>query len=654
MKARGLKLGASASALAMVFLGGMTANSWANDDVMALQHDPAQVVTPTLTYNGWNFSELDQINRDNVGDLQLAWSLQLGVLDQYEAPPLVIGDTMYIVSPKPNQVLALDLSNEGSIIWEYRPEMNTDEARRLGCCGAQTRGLYYAEGKIFFNTLDGQVFGLDAETGEVLWHNIAGDLSIGETTTAAGLVIGDLFIVGNEGGERGIRGKITAFDINTGNLQWTMYSMGPNNEVGIGDRFQPFYPGDQVENPALDTWYGDSWRRGGGTVWGYFVYDPDLNMFYYGTGNCGPWNPDYRRERGVLNLDENGGMTDYPNNYCASLLARDGTTGELIWAYNMTPADPWDFDEPGTQQLVDLEINGETRHALIKAGRNGLFYIWDRATGELLNNPWPFRYINWALPDANGNYVNPETGRPNYNVDVWAFTDAEDRQRYTEAGHLTDEQIAQLDDPDEYTGTEITICPSINARNWMPDTYSPRTGLLYVTTTTGCGTQVVTEGEFTPGEGYTLRRGAGPADPPRTDMNGDATDVVNNLIAIDPATNEIAWSVPYTVAVHTPVFGTAGDLLFRINSATGRFVAMDADNGEVLWSFRTGGTGNMSPITYIGPDGRQYVAVINSSSPNTPQVAANAAPDAAARYRRAGSTLFVFALPETETASAGQ
>ena len=277
-----------------------------------------------------------------------------------------------------------------------RHERRGSDPRRR-CCGAQTRGLNYAEGKIFFNTLDGQVFGLDAATGEALWRTVGADLSIGETMVGNMLVADDLLIAGNAGGERGVRGKVQAFDINTGNLQWVMYNMGPDNEVGIGPRFNPFYDDDQTARSS--TWYGDSWRRGGGTVWGYFTWDPEHNIFHYSTGNCGPWNPDYRREWGVVTLDENGGLVDYRNNWCASQMARDATTGDLIWAYNITPADPWDLDEPLITPLVDLEIGGTMRQTAVKAVALGLSSMSGTASPARSSiEPWMFEYP--GLPPA--------------------------------------------------------------------------------------------------------------------------------------------------------------------------------------------------------------------------------------------------------------
>ena len=344
--------------------------------------DPAQWVMPNANYAGWNYSALDQINVDNVEQLTMAWTMQLGVHDSYEASPLVIGDTMYIVTPEPNYVYALDLARDGFIEWEFRPEIEDPETtRRSACCGAQTRGLGYSDGRLYFVTLDGQVYALDAETGEQIWQAENANIGIGETVPGMPLVVGDKVIVGVAGGERGVRGHVTAYNLDDGRFRWRYYSMGPNNEVGIGSRFAPFYPDDRVPNPALDTWSGDSWRRGGGAVWGWFTYDAELNLFYYGTSNCGPWNPDYRREWGVVELDEDGGLTGYRNNYCASILARDVDSGELVWAYNMTPQDQWDLDEPNVNLLIDLEINGETRKTLVRPARNGYFYVFRSRDG---------------------------------------------------------------------------------------------------------------------------------------------------------------------------------------------------------------------------------------------------------------------------------
>jgi PQQ-dependent dehydrogenase (methanol/ethanol family) len=587
--------------------------------LLSLQKDPKQWVMPNGNYSGWNYSGLDQINLSNVQNLTMAWSLQLGILDAHEASPLVIGNTMYIVTPKPNYVYALDLSRDGVIKWEFRPEFpQMDAAMKAACCGAETRGLAYADGKIFYSTLDGQVIALNAEDGKVVWRAENANIAIGETASAMPLIVHDKVIVGVMGGEKGVRGHVTAYNINTGSLRWRYYSMGPNNEVGIGPRFKPFYADDKVPNPALDSWYGDSWKRGGGTIWGWFTYDPDLNLFYYGTSNCSPWNPDYRRKWGEVDLDARGGLATYRNNYCSSILARDADSGELVWAYNLTPQDAWDLDEPSAGIVVDLQIGGRMRKTLVHPARNGYYYVFDRSTGEMLLKPWAFVYNDLIKG------VDMETGRALYDIQKIMFTKLEDRQKYV---------------PDA-KDTTVTWCPGIAARNWFQDAYSPRTGLIYTPTSNQCNTQKMIEGKFVPGADYTLRETVGTTNPmaPGAQSAGD-------LQAIDPVTGKAVWRVPWKVANNAPVMATAGDLLFQGGPNEGVVRAFNARTGQIVWSFRTGSNFRSSPISYSGPDGRQYVAIIGSQLGSNAQVQPNAAADADIRFRRSGATLYVFALP---------
>ena len=586
-------------ALAGVTAAALLGTAMANDDLLRIQQDPGQVAMANVNYQGWNFSPLDRINTYNVRNLQVKWTFQLGVTDSLEAPPLVVGDTMYVLTPKPNTLYAIDLVNPGVLKWSFRPDMPGLEQAKA-CCGAQTRGLTYAEGKLFFNTLDGQLFALDANTGEVVWHNPSVvDLSITETTTNAPLVVGDNVIIGNEGGERGVRGWVAAFDIDTGELKWKCYSTGPNDDMCITDRFQPFYAVDQVPEPGVSTWFGDSWLRGAGTAWGYFTYDPESNLFYYGTSNCGPWNADYRRDPATA-----PGFDEYPNKYCASLLARDATTGELVWAYSLTPQDQWDYDEIGQNFLIDLVINGELRKTLVKPARNGFFYVFDRLTGELLHEPKPYTTVTWASG------FDMERGVPIINDDAVFYTD--------------------IPSPG-------LVCPLIAGNNWYNDAYSPVTGLVYFQAENRCARFVGIEGEYVPGESYNLTQ--------RTDTQDGPGGWVGELQAWDPVRNEKVWGLKASIGMdNKPVMVTAGNLVFGGTDA-GLFRAVDARNGEVLWTFRTGGDFRGSPISFLGPDGRQYVAVVTSRAPSDPQVGQDTAADNAARYRRAGSTLYVFGLP---------
>lgn len=605
--------------LTVIFGLGVPSVTQGHQGLLALQKDPKQWVMPNGNYSGWNYSALDQINLSNIQNLTMAWSMQLGILDVHEASPLVIGNTMYIVTPKPNYVYALDLTHDGVIKWEFRPEIaQMDAAIKAACCGAETRGLAYADGKIFYSTLDGQIFALNSEDGKVVWRAENANIAIGETASAMPLIVNDKVIVGVMGGEKGVRGHVTAYNINTGSLRWRYYSMGPNNEVGIGPRFKPFYTDDKAPNPALDSWYGDSWKRGGGTIWGWFTFDPDLNLFYYGTSNCSPWNPDYRRKWGEVDLDSRGGMATYRNNYCSSILARDADSGELVWAYNLTPQDAWDLDEPSAGILVDLQIGGRMRKTLVHPARNGFYYVFDRATGEMLLKPWPFVYNDLIKG------VDMETGRALYDISKIMFTKLEDRQKYV---------------PDA-KDTTVTWCPGIAARNWFQDAYSPRTGLVYTPTSNQCNAQKMIEGKFVPGADYTLRENVS-----QTNPLAPGAQSAGELQANDPITGKTVWRVPWKVANNAPVIATAGDLLFQGGPNEGVFRALNARTGQIVWTFRTGSNFRSSPISYAGPDGRQYVAIIGSQlGPNT-QVQPDAAADADIRYRRSGATLYVFALP---------
>jgi lanthanide-dependent methanol dehydrogenase len=643
----------SASAVAIAAGCGLATTASANDDALA-QMAAGNVVTPGINYNLWNLSSFDQITLANVNQLSVQWSLALGVLEEFQAPPVVVGDTMYIVAPvnEPDGVgqnafvIAIDLNREGYILWEFRPDVDRTGAL-TACCGDQTRALHYAEGKIFFHTLDGQVFALDAETGEPLWRSVGADVTIREHSPGNGVVVGDLYIIGNEGGESGVRGKVSAFDIHTGQTQWVMYNMGPNNEVGIGPRFNPQYAYMQGDNPSLSSWYGDSWRRGGGTSWSYMPVDAERNMFFYGTGNCGPWNPDYRREWGVFNLDANGEMQDHWNNFCASTMARDATTGELIWAFNQVPADPWDLDMTTPHPLINF--NGTD--AVINASRSGWTLVWDRADGHLLREPFMTAFNDVILG------YDMDTGLPKYNYETWAFTNLEDRQRYT------DFQLPGADARDDYTGTELEYCPGTSARNWELDTWNQDLGLLFTYYNTSCATTVVFEGEYVAGEGYTLRRGAGnptkgnrwfgegvPRDGTAYTWeqlwNAPSTNLLGELQANDPVAGQTVWTYG-TVSGEGNIssMGTTTGLLFMGFRADGAFHAFNAATGEDLWNFKTGTGFSGSPVTYMH-DGKQYVAVIGSTRSN-PNVNAGTPELAEGRFNRGGATLYVFALPAT-------
>ena len=582
----------------------MVAASWglANPELLNLQKDAGQWVMPGKTYDGLRYSPLGQINTANVKRLQVAWTFALGVQqDGVEGEPLVIGDTMYIMAPYPNQVYALDLrkGREGVIKWLYEPKVN-DKAIPVTCCGLMSRGWSYADGKIIIATLDGQLIALDAKTGKEVWKVQNGDLDKAEVTTTPAIIAGNTVIIGMAGGEYGNRGHVTGYDLATGQRKWRGYSMGPDADMLIGPKFKPFYPQDQIKSPGVSTWFGDSWQRGTGSTWGYISYDPELNLIYYGTSNGGPWNPKYRRD------PNNPDPTVWSNKYVASVLARNPDTGELIWAYQFTPQEQWDYDEIGDMNLVDLNINGKMRKVLIHAGRNGFFYVLDRATGELLSAK-PYVQTNWASG------YDMKTGFPIFNKDKL----------------LVPGQVVK------------DICPYlIGGKNFQPTSYSPRTGLFYFLTVTNiCMDQEAIDVEYKPGERYIGVRS--------TAKLASAANVRTALMAWDPVNQREVWSVKEPFRTLAGTLTTAGDLVFYPTN-DGYFKAVNARTGEVLWQFRTGTGSQANPMTYLGPDGRQYIALlVGSKSIGTRAIDLDdAGTGAIGAYQRKGNFLFVFGLPQ--------
>ena len=510
----------------------------ANDELLRLQQDVTQWVMPGKNYASTRYSALGQITTDNIKNLRPAWMFSTGVLRGHEGAPLVVGSTMYVHTPFPNTVYALDLAREGAPIkWKYTPEQDP-EVIAIACCDTVNRGLAYAEGKIFQCQLDTHVVALDAATGKELWKTKQGDYKRGETLTSAPLVVKDKVISGISGGEYGVRGFITANDMNTGKQIWRMYSTGPEEEVG--------FPG------SVETWKGDQWKIGGGTTWGWYSYDPELDLLYHGTGNPGTWNPDQRPG---------------DNKWSMTIFARDPDTGKAKWAYQKTPHDAWDYDGINENVLVDLKIDGKIRKVLVNFDRNGFSYTLDRETGELLAAE-PFAYINWAKG------IDMSTGRP-----------IEDPAKRPSA-----------------TKNTKNICPSaMGAKNQQPVAYSPRTGLFYVPTNNLCMDLEGVEIKYQAGQPYVgaiIVSSPGPGG-----HRGE-------FMAWDASTGKKVWGVKENLAAWGGALATAGDVVFY-GTMEGWLKAVHAESGEVLWKFKTpsGIIGN--PITYMGPDGKQYVAILS-------------------------------------------
>jgi len=493
---------------------------------------------PNKDMSASRYSGLAQITAENVKTLRPAWTFSTGVLRGHEGEPIVVGGTMYLATPFPNIVYALDLTKEGAPIkWKYVPKQE-EAVIPIACCDTVNRGVIYSDGKIFFNQLDTTTVALDAATGKLLWSAKQGDYKQGQTLTNAPLVIKDKVISGISGGEFGVRGFVTANDVNTGKQVWRMYSVGPEAEVG--------FPG------SVETWKGDEWKRGGGTTWGWYSYDPELNLLYYGTGNPGSWNPDQRPG---------------DNKYSMTIFARNPDTGKAAWAYQKTPHDAWDYDGVNENVLADVEVNGTTRKVLVNFDRNGFSYMLDRKTGELLQAN-KFAEVNWATG------VDLKTGRP---IEV--------PEKRTSSSQNTKD-----------------ICPSaMGAKNQQPASYSPRTKLFYVPTNNLCMDYEGVEVKYQAGQPYVGAIVVSKAGP-----GGHRGE----FIAWDPTVGKKVWGIKENLSAWGGALSTGGDVVFY-GTMEGWLKAVDAKTGNELWKFKTpsGIIGN--PMTYVGPDGKQYVAVLS-------------------------------------------
>ncbi|HEX3344905.1 MAG TPA: PQQ-binding-like beta-propeller repeat protein, partial [Polyangiaceae bacterium] len=340
----------------------------------------ANWTTPAGDLANTRFSPLAQITVDNAKTLHVTSTFTTGVPHGHEGQPLVVDGTMYVVTPFPNDLIAVDLKLPGTpVLWRYRP---SPDPRSVGiaCCDVVNRGASYADGKIIYNLLDAHTVAVDAKTGKEAWRTQIGDINRGETITMAPLVVKDEVFVGNSGGEMGVRGKLVALDVHDGRELWRGYNTGPDADMLVGRDFEPFYEKDRGLNQGVTTWPPDQWQVGGATVWGWVSYDPELDLVYYGTSNPGVWNPDLRPG---------------DNKWSASILARHANGGGLRWAYQVTPHDSWDYDEINESVLVDMDWKGQPRKLLLHAGRNGFLFVMDRRTGEVLSAD-AFEPTNWA------------------------------------------------------------------------------------------------------------------------------------------------------------------------------------------------------------------------------------------------------------------
>ena len=577
--------------------------AWA-DDLVSLSKDPKQWIMPARDYASTRFSPLDQINASNVGKLQVAWMFSVGTQHGQEAAPLIIGDTLYVVSSYPNKVFALD-STTGDLKWTYIPNQNR-ASQGVACCDVVTRGIAYDNGKIFLVTLDNHVVALDAKTGKEQWATQTGEINLGETTTAAPFVVKGKVFVGISGGELGVRGRITALDENTGKIGYIAYSTGPDKDILIGADFKPFYDSMKGKDLGVSSWPPDAWKIGGGTMWGWFSYDPDLNLLYYGTSNPGPWNSNQRPG---------------DNLWTTTLFARDPDSGAAHWAYQFNPHDLWDHDEIQENVLVDLDLGGKTRKVLLHPGRNGFMYVIDRQTGEVLSaDPYDDDMTAYKGVDLKtGRIIPNEELKPDLN------------------------RVAR------------NVCPaSPGAKDWQPTAWSPRTHLLYVPHQHLCMNYLTSDVGYiagTPYVGATVDMFAGPGG-----YRGE-------FMAWDPVQRKKVWSIKENMPVWSGALVTAGDVAFY-GTMDRWFKAVDAKTGNVLWKFHLGSGTIGQPVAYEGSDGTQYVAILTGVG-GWPGAVANAQIDPRVRnaalgfvgatqdlpsYTQGGGELVVFSVPKQEAA----
>jgi PQQ-dependent dehydrogenase (methanol/ethanol family) len=555
---------------------------------------------PAGDYGSLRFSALNTITTANAMNLRPITTFSTGVNRGHEGAPLVIGSTMYVVTPFPNNLIAVDLTKPGGAVkWIYEPHPD-QRAVGIACCDVVNRGAAFADGKIIYSLLDTTVVAVDAEDGSERWRTRVGDVNRGETFTAAPLVVKDKVLVGNSGGELGVRGYVAALDVRTGMEAWRAYNTGPDADVKIGANFKPFYPKDRGTDLGVHSWPREHWKLGGSTVWGWMSYDPETNLFFYGTGNPGVWNPDLRPG---------------DNKWSSTIFARDADTGEARWAYQISAHDQWDYDEIMENVLIDMDYGGRRRKLLIHPGRTGFVFVLDRETGELLSAEI-FQPVNWASG------YDLKTGKA-----------IENEEKHTHFGTVTQ-----------------GICPSsTGGKEVVPSAFSPRTGLLYIPAHNTCMDYAGVEANYiagTPYLGADVKMYQGPGG-----YHGE-------LVAWDVAHNRKAWGVKdLKFPLYSGVLATAGDVVFY-GTMDGWFKAIDARTGNQLWQFHcaSGIVGN--PITYRGPDGKQYVAVYSGIGG---WMGAVAFPDISAddpyaalgvvgamkeikKYTAAGSTVYVFGL----------
>jgi lanthanide-dependent methanol dehydrogenase len=558
------------------------------------------------------YSPLDQITAANVGTLRPVWTFSTGAIRAHEGNPLVVGAVMYVHTPYPNTVFALDLSQPGAPIkWKYAGPLPAPTSRPVpgesprapllptGCCDVGSRGVaWHPSGKIYVPLLSGELVALDATTGREIWRVRNTDPKTGGTLAAAPLVAGDLVIVGVSGAEYGVRGHLTAYDALTGRLAWRGYSTGPDTEVLIDGTANPHYSSHQGRDLGVSTWTGEGWRQGGGTTSGWISHDPELGLVFYGTDQPAPGNPAQRPG---------------DNKWTSAIIARDVATGRVRWAFQMTPHDEWGYGGSNENILAELTVRGTAIKALVHFDRNGFAYTLDRSTGRVLVAE-KYGPANWArsvdlssgLPQRDPRYAAPAPSAP-----------PAPGARRGPAGPVTE-----------------GICPaSIGAKFLQPAAFSPLTGLFYVPLNNLCMELRTAAAVYTAGQPY---HGA------QIGVTAGPGGNRGRFIAWDATAATIAWEVKEPMSVAGGALATAGGLVFY-GTMEGWLKALDQRTGRELWRFKTPSGIVGSPIAFSGPDGKQYIAILSGMGGWWGQGGHGAFPDLDATTNP-GGVLLVFGL----------
>ena len=564
--------------------------------------------TPGGTLAGTRFSTLAQITDRNVAGLQEEFNFSTGVNGYMEGQPLVVNNTMYVVGPFPNHLFALDLTHPGQIRWVFTPRVS-EFASGQGCCGIVNRGAAYShstsnssgENLVIYATMDNQVIAVNAATGLEVWRTSLGSAHTGQTMTGAAFVINsngsDIVIVGNAGAELGVRGWVAALNAGTGAKLWQFYNTGPDSDVGIDNTFAPYYAKDHGTNLGATTWPGTLYMHGGAVVWAWFTYDTVHDLFFYGTAQPAPWDAEMRVNP--------AGNSD--NKWSSTIFARNPSTGKAVWAYQVTPHDNWDFDSISESIVASLTKFNNGSPFLAHFDKNGFAYTLDAKTGKVLVAK-PFVPINWSTG------VNLSTGVPKVNV-----------SKTTQEGVVTS-----------------NVCPSpLGGKNHHPAAFSPLTGLFYVPANNTCTNFEALKVNYiqgTPFLGALLT--FAPA------MNA-ATFGGGRLVAWDATTGTEKWGVRENYPYVGGVLATEGNVVFY-GTADGYFKAVNATTGRVLFTKQFSEPISGNAVTFLGPDGKQRVAVYtglprNRTASDDPY--AGALPPAPASFRPSPGTVHVFKLP---------